>query len=94
MQSASRPLAQQRSHPWRALLPQRQLESAPCRYVAGRRRLYGYCREHGVTHARIGKLIVVTSEAEIPALEKIAVTARGNGVDDLEWLGSGASAAA
>jgi L-2-hydroxyglutarate oxidase LhgO len=36
-----------------------------------------------VTHARIGKLIVATGEAEIPALEKIAVTAQDNGVDDL-----------
>ena len=57
--------------------------------VAGRQRLYAYCREHGVPHAQIGKLIVATSEAEILGLEKIAATARGNGVDDLEWLDQG-----
>jgi L-2-hydroxyglutarate oxidase LhgO len=57
--------------------------------VAGRQRLYAYCREHGVPHAQIGKLIVATSEAEIAGLEKIAATARGNGVDDLEWLDQG-----
>jgi len=54
--------------------------------VAGRQRLYAYCRAHGVPHARIGKLIVATSEAEISGLEKITATAHGNGVDDLEWL--------
>src|SRR6266436_7788086 len=54
--------------------------------VAGRQRLYAYCREHGVPHARIGKLIVATSEAEISGLEKIIAAAQGNGVDDLEWL--------
>jgi L-2-hydroxyglutarate oxidase LhgO len=57
--------------------------------VAGRQRLYAYCREHGVPHAQIGKLIVATSEAEIAGLEKIAATARGNGVEDLEWLDQG-----
>jgi L-2-hydroxyglutarate oxidase LhgO len=57
--------------------------------VAGRQRLYAYCREHGVPHARIGKLIVATSEAEISGLEKITATAHGNGVDDLEWLDRG-----
>jgi L-2-hydroxyglutarate oxidase LhgO len=54
--------------------------------VAGRQRLYAFCDEHGVPHARLGKLIVATSEAELSGLEKIAATARGNGVDDLEWL--------
>src|SRR6266571_4763125 len=54
--------------------------------VAGRRRLYAYCREHGVPHARIGKLIVATDEAEIPGVEKIEAAARANGVDNLEWL--------
>ena len=54
--------------------------------VEGRHRLYSYCREHGVAHARLGKLIVATGEAEIAGLEKIAATARDNGVDDLEWL--------
>lgn len=54
--------------------------------VEGRRRLYAYCAEHGVPHARLGKLIVATAECEIPGVEKIAATARANGVADLEWL--------
>src|SRR5262249_32986369 len=41
---------------------------------------------HGVSHARIGKLIVATSEEEIPGVEKIEASARANGVDNLEWL--------
>jgi L-2-hydroxyglutarate oxidase LhgO len=64
--------------------PVGSLKARSC--VEGRHRLYAYCREHRVPHARIGKLIVATSEAEIPGLDQIAATARGNGVDDLEWL--------
>jgi L-2-hydroxyglutarate oxidase LhgO len=64
--------------------PPASLKARSC--VAGRHRLYAYCREHGVPHARVGKLIVATSQAEIAGLEKIAATARANGVDDLEWL--------
>ena len=64
--------------------PLGSLKARSC--VEGRHRLYGYCRERGVPYARLGKLIVATSEAEIAGLEKIASTARGNGVEDLEWL--------
>src|SRR5947209_9099581 len=64
--------------------PVGSLKARSC--VEGRHRLYSYCREHGVPHARLGKLIVATSGAEMGGLEKIASTARGNGVDDLEWL--------
>jgi L-2-hydroxyglutarate oxidase LhgO len=64
--------------------PVGSLKARSC--VEGRHRLYAYCREHGVLHARLGKLIVAANEAEIPGLEKIAADARGNGVDDLEWL--------
>jgi L-2-hydroxyglutarate oxidase LhgO len=64
--------------------PAGSLKARSC--VEGRQRLYSYCREHGVPHARLGKLIVATSKAETAGLEKIASTARGNGVDDLQWL--------
>jgi L-2-hydroxyglutarate oxidase LhgO len=64
--------------------PVGSLKARSC--VEGRHRLYTYCREHGVPHARLGKLIVATNDAEISGLENIAATARGNGVDDLEWL--------
>jgi L-2-hydroxyglutarate oxidase LhgO len=65
--------------------PPGSLKARSC--VEGRRRLYAYCRERGIPHARLGKLIVATREAEIAGLERIAATARANGVGDLEWLG-------
>ncbi|HTV88205.1 MAG TPA: NAD(P)/FAD-dependent oxidoreductase [Stellaceae bacterium] len=64
--------------------PQGSLKAVTC--VEGRRRLYEYCRDHHVPHAQLGKLIVATSEDEIPGVEKIAATARANGVTNLEWL--------
>ena len=64
--------------------PQGSLKATAC--VEGRERLYAYCAEHGVPHARLGKLIVATEEAEIPGVEKIEAAARANGVDNLEWL--------
>jgi L-2-hydroxyglutarate oxidase LhgO len=67
--------------------PQGSLKAVSC--VAGRERLYAYCREHHVPHARLGKLIVATSEAELPGVERIAAAARANGVADLEWLSAG-----
>src|SRR5262249_9583414 len=48
--------------------------------VEGRDRLYAFCAAHGVTHARCGKLIVAASSEEQPALERLAATARANGV--------------
>jgi L-2-hydroxyglutarate oxidase LhgO len=64
--------------------PAGSLKAVSC--VAGRQRLYAYCREHGVPHAPLGKLIVATEEAEIPGVEKIDAAARANGVGNLEWL--------
>ena len=54
--------------------------------VNGKHALYRFCEEHGVSHARIGKLIVATDPAQLPALEQLRERARGNGVDDLEYL--------
>ncbi len=64
--------------------PAGSLKAKSC--VEGRERLYAYCREHGVPHARLGKLIVAANEAEIPGLEKIEAAARANGVAELQWL--------
>ncbi len=54
--------------------------------VQGKHTLYRFCEEHGVPHARIGKLIVATDAGQLPALEKLRERARSNGVDDLEYL--------
>jgi L-2-hydroxyglutarate oxidase LhgO len=64
--------------------PQGSLKATSC--VEGRERLYLYCRDHGVPHAALGKLIVATSDEEIPGVEKIAAAAKANGVGNLEWL--------
>lgn len=54
--------------------------------VDGRALLYAFCAEHGVAHRRCGKLIVATSEGQIPALAAIAAAAQANGVADVQWL--------
>lgn len=64
--------------------PRGSLKAVLC--VEGRRRLYAYCADRGVEHRRCGKLIVATSEEQLPALRSIAEAARANGVDDLRWL--------
>jgi L-2-hydroxyglutarate oxidase LhgO len=69
--------------------PAGSLKAKSC--VAGRERLYAYCREHGVPHAQLGKLIVASRESEITGVEKIAAAARANGVDNLEWLSAQAA---
>jgi L-2-hydroxyglutarate oxidase LhgO len=51
--------------------------------VEGRRMLYDYCDAHGVTAKRVGKLVVATGEAQIPAMRKLMAQACANGVDDL-----------
>ena len=64
--------------------PAGSLKARTC--VAGKHRLYAYCAEHGVPHARCGKLIVATNAAQKATLEAIRAKAAANGVDDLEWL--------
>jgi L-2-hydroxyglutarate oxidase LhgO len=54
--------------------------------VAGRERLYPYCRDNGIPHAQTGKLIVAAEEDEIAGIERITEAARTNGVCDLQWL--------
>jgi L-2-hydroxyglutarate oxidase LhgO len=62
-------------------------ESLKARFcVQGKHALYRFCEEHGVSHARTGKLIVATDVTQLPALEKLRERARSNGVDDLEYL--------
>ena len=57
--------------------------------VAGKRALYHFCTTHGVEHRRCGKLIVATSEDQLPGLESLRKQAAINGVTDLEWCSSG-----
>ena len=57
--------------------PAGSLKARSC--VEGRERLYAYCREHGVPHSQLGKLIVATSEAQHERLAAIAAQAAANG---------------
>lgn len=61
--------------------------------VEGKQRLYRFCKENGVDHAPISKLLVATSEAQVPKLKALQETAIKNGVEDLQPL-SGAEARA
>src|SRR5215831_20712194 len=47
--------------------------------VAGRERLYEFCRERGVAQRQLGKLIVA-DRTQLQVLERLAVTAQANGV--------------
>ena len=62
--------------------PTGSLKARTC--VAGKERLYAYCRERHVHHAACGKLIVATDEDQHPTLAAIQAKAAENGVE-LEW---------
>lgn len=64
--------------------PTNSLKARLC--VAGKERLYAYCREKAIPHERCGKVIVAVNEAQKPALAALREQARTNGVNDLEWL--------
>jgi L-2-hydroxyglutarate oxidase LhgO len=48
--------------------------------VRGKELLYRYCAERGVAHRRIGKLLIATDDAELPALAGYERRAAANGV--------------
>lgn len=56
--------------------------------VAGKRKLYDYCRDRHIPHKRCGKLVVASNEAEVAYLEKLLKQAEANGVDDCRLIGS------
>jgi L-2-hydroxyglutarate oxidase LhgO len=64
--------------------PEGSLKARLC--VEGKQRLYAYCDEHGVSHQRLGKLIVATDDTQRAALQRLLEQGRRNGVDDLQWL--------
>ncbi|MGD9885595.1 MAG: NAD(P)/FAD-dependent oxidoreductase [Reyranella sp.] len=66
--------------------PRGSLMAKSC--VAGRRRLYAYCAEHGVPHRNCGKLIVATNQAESEKLAEIKGRAEANGVEGMRLLGA------
>jgi len=64
--------------------PEGSLKAEFC--VRGKGLLYEYCRQRGVPHRRIGKLIVATSDAEVATLDGYRTAATKNGVLDLVYV--------
>jgi L-2-hydroxyglutarate oxidase len=54
--------------------------------VEGRTAMYAFCRDHGIPHERCGKLVVATSEAELPALAELERRGRANGLVGMRRL--------
>ena len=54
--------------------------------VTGREMMYDFCQKHGVPHERCGKVVVATSESEIPYLEKLHKRGHENGLTDVRRL--------
>jgi L-2-hydroxyglutarate oxidase LhgO len=59
--------------------------------VAGRVRLYERCAQLGIGHRRLGKLVVATEAAELPALERLLALGTANGAPDLELVDGAAA---
>lgn len=53
--------------------------------VAGRDLLYRYCRERGIAHRRVGKLILATRASEVGVLRGYCESADANGAGSLAW---------
>ena len=64
--------------------PEGSLKARLC--VSGKQLLYAYCAERGVPHRNTGKIVVATTDEEIPKLEDYIAKAAANGVTDLRWL--------
>src|SRR3954447_21226137 len=52
--------------------------------VQGQREMYAYCDSKGIPTDRCGKVIVASTEAEVPRLENLYQRGQANGVEGLE----------
>ena len=57
--------------------------------VEGADRLYEFCATHGVPHDRCGKVVVASSQADVPALEILRERGTANGTRGLEIVDRG-----
>lgn len=56
--------------------------------VRGKQLLYDFCNEYDVQFKRHGKIIVASTDDELPVLKQYQTQALANGVYDLHWLTS------
>ncbi len=56
--------------------------------VEGRETMYRFCVDHGIAYDNCGKLVVATSQSEIPALDKLEERGHANGLVGLRRLNS------
>ncbi len=54
--------------------------------VRGRIAMYDFCEKHGIAYDRCGKVVVATSESELPALESLEQRGIANGLQGLRRL--------
>jgi L-2-hydroxyglutarate oxidase LhgO len=54
--------------------------------VKGSAEMYAYCDEKGIRYERCGKVVVATSEAELPRLEELHRRSTANGVPGVELV--------
>ncbi|MET0390935.1 MAG: NAD(P)/FAD-dependent oxidoreductase [Polyangiales bacterium] len=64
--------------------PRDSLKARLC--ARGRDMLYARAATRGISHKRLGKLVIATEQAELPKLEALAATAQANGVPELRML--------
>ena len=55
--------------------------------AAGREWMYRFCAENGIPHDRCGKLVVATSERELPALSELERRGLANGLTGIKRVG-------
>jgi L-2-hydroxyglutarate oxidase LhgO len=55
--------------------------------VQGQRELYAFCEHKGIPTDRCGKVIVASTEAELPRLDNLLQRGQANGVEGLEMIG-------
>jgi len=53
--------------------------------AAGREAMFAFCKERGILHERCGKVIVATSEAELPQLDVLYERGLANGLAPQRW---------
>src|SRR5262245_21538360 len=55
--------------------------------ILGREAMYRFCAQYGIAHERCGKLVIASTEKELPALQELERRGRGNGLRELRRLG-------